>query len=117
MAQWIFIEWLLYWLLEESFTFEWDSGNSAKSAAKHKVTRREIEEVFYLRTAMPMGKQIFPEVDEERLGVIGPTRDSRILMVVFTIRNGKVRPISARPANKKERTNHEKYLRQILERI
>jgi len=66
---------------------------------------------------MPMGKQSFPVVDEERLGIIGPTRDARILMVVFTIRNGKIRPISARPANRKERKNHEQYLHQILERI
>ena len=118
MAQWAFLEWLLLWLLEvETFDFEWDSGNSSKNAQKHKVVIREIEEVFALRTAMPLGRQVFPEVGEERLGVVGPTRDGRLLMVAFTLRKGKIRPISARPAHKKERASYEKYLRQILERV
>jgi hypothetical protein len=28
--------------------FEWDEGNSAKSEAKHGVTDRESEEIFFL---------------------------------------------------------------------
>lgn len=66
---------------------------------------------------LPLGRQVFPEVDEERLGLVGPTSDGRLLMVVFTLRNGKIRPISARPAHKKERVIYEKYLRKILERV
>ncbi|MBK9309042.1 MAG: BrnT family toxin [Nitrospira sp.] len=39
--------------------------------------------------------------------------EGRILHVVFTLREGKVRPISARPAHKKERELYEAYLREI----
>ncbi|MEQ1664452.1 MAG: BrnT family toxin [Bdellovibrionales bacterium] len=118
MAQWAFIEWLLLWLLEvENFDFDWDEGNSSKSVKKHRVAAREAEEVFRLRMAMPLGSQITPPVTEERLGVVGITSSGRCLMIVFTIRNGRIRIISGRSANRKERGNHEKYLREISKRI
>ncbi len=44
MAQWEFVEWLLFWILETShFVFEWDEGNSTKSAKKHGVETNEIK--------------------------------------------------------------------------
>ncbi len=61
--------------------------------------------------------QITPKVEEERLGIIGPTKQGRILQVVFTVREGKVRPISARPAHKKEKKQYEENVRQISEGI
>jgi uncharacterized DUF497 family protein len=118
MAQWAFKEWLILWLLEvDSFDFEWDRGNSLKNVQKHKVTTQEAEDAFKLRMAMPLGAQIAPPVTEERLGIVGMTSAGRCLMVVFTIRNGRIRIISGRAANRKERQNHEKYLREITERI
>jgi hypothetical protein len=31
MAQWEFVEWLMFWILETShFEFEWDKGNQSK---------------------------------------------------------------------------------------
>ena len=73
----------------------------------------EVEEVFLAGQAAPLGVQISPEAPEERLGIVGATAGGRILHVVFTLREGKVRPISARPAHKKERGIYEAYLREI----
>ena len=114
MAKFKFIEWLLLWLQENShFEFDWDEGNSMKSAAKHSVQTNETEEIFITGQAAPLGIQVSPVVHEERLGIVGTTSTGRVLHVVFTLRNGKIRPISARPAHKKERELYEAYLREI----
>lgn len=114
MAKFKFVEWLILWLTETSrFDFEWDEGNRTKSASKHAVTTAETEEVFLMGAAAPLGVQIDPPAPEERLGIVGSTATGRILHVVFTLREGKVRPISARPAKRKERALYEAYLREI----
>lgn len=114
MAKFEFAEWLLLWLNENRrFEFDWDDGNRAKNAAKHSVRTGEAEDVFTLGRAAPLGIQVSPATAEERWGVVGTTSEGRILHVVFTLRDGKVRPISARPAHKKEREIHEAYVREI----
>lgn len=118
MAQWEFVEWLLFWIKETShFEFEWDKGNRSKNATKHKISVEEIEAVFRSGLALPLGIQIQPPVSEQRLGLVGPTLSGRMLQVAFTLREGRVRVISARPAHKKERKQYEEILRQITERI
>lgn len=117
MGQFKFILWLAYWYLQsETFEFQWDRGNASKSKTKHGVSSDEIEEVFELKSAVPIGRQVSPEVDEERLCIVDPTSEGKMISVVFTLRNGKVRPISARPASRKERTLYEE-VRKTLERI
>lgn len=114
MAKFEFAEWLLLWLQETSyFEFDWDGGNRAKSVAKHGVTEAETEEVFVLGQAAPLGVQVSPATLEERLAVVGVTAQGRVLHVVFTLRKGKVRPISTRPAHWKERGIYEAYLREV----
>ena len=114
MAKFKFIEWLIPWLQESSrFEFDWDDGNRAKSSVKHAVTTAETEEVFMFGQAAALGIQIYPLVSEERLGIVGATAAGRVLHVVFTLRAGKVRPISARPAKQNERKYYEAYLREI----
>lgn len=118
MAKFKFVEWLLSWMLEtQDFSFEWDSGNKSKSKSKHGIETVEIEEIFILGLAIPLGVQVEPEVDEERLAVVGPTSEGKLLHVVFTLRDGRVRPISGRPAHKKERSQYGEILRKISERI
>ena len=114
MAQWNFVEWLFFWILETShYEFEWDAGNTTKNARKHKVSIDEIEAVFRSGLALPLGVQIQPPVPEQRLGLVGPTISGRLLQVVFTLREGRVRVISARPAHKNERKQYEETLRKI----
>ena len=118
MAKFEYVEWLLLWLVEtKEFRFEWDRGNRVKSATKHGVTEDEVEEVFRLGQGLPIGVQVRPIVPEERLAIVGPTFSNRMLIVVFTLRNGRIRPISVRPAHKKERGQYEQVLRKIAERI
>ncbi len=117
MAQFKFILWLAYWYLQsEDFTFEWDQGNSSKSVIKHGVEQMEVESLFVLKLGVPLGWQIAPDMDEERLCVVGPTDSGRMISVVFTLREGKVRPISSRIASRKERVLYEK-IRKTLEAI
>lgn len=118
MAKWEFVDWLLFWILETShFEFEWDTGNQTKNQRKHKISVEEVEHVFRSGLAVPLGIQISPEVPEQRLGLIGPSPSSRLLQVAFVLREGRVRPISARPAKRKERKQYEETLRQISERV
>ncbi|HIE24125.1 MAG TPA: BrnT family toxin, partial [Candidatus Korarchaeota archaeon] len=46
--------------------------------------------------------------EEERFILLGKTKKERVLFVVFTIRNDKIRIISVRDINKKERRLYEK---------
>jgi uncharacterized DUF497 family protein len=117
MAQFRFVLWLAYWYLQnELFHFEWDKGNINKSQTKHGVSSDEIESIFELKLAVPLGRQISPEVEEERLCIIGPTSEGRMLSVVFALREGRVRPISARDASRKERRLYEE-VRETLEKL
>ena len=115
MAQWVFLEWLLVWILETSFfEFEWDSGNLTKNARKHDLLSEQIEFVFRSGAALPLGLQIAPDTKgEQRLGIVGPNAENRLLQIAFTFRNGKIRVISARIANRKERKRYEEILRKI----
>jgi uncharacterized DUF497 family protein len=117
VGQFKFILWLAYWYLHTvAFEFEWDRGNFTKSARKHGVPAEEVESVFQLKLASTIGRQFSPDVDEERLCVIGPSKMGRLVLVVFTLREGRVRPISSRPANKKEQRLYEE-IRKTTQRI
>lgn len=109
MACFKHLDWLDLWLIETViFEFEWDSGNATKSLLKHKVTIQEVEEAFLGRLAVGLGIQVLPQVSEERLAIVGPTWNNRLLTIVFTLRQGRIRPISSRPSNRKENRLYEK---------
>ena len=108
----------MFWILETStFEFEWDQGNQSKSAAKHGVSTEEVEAVFRSGLALPLGIQIQPLFPEQRLGLVGPGMGGRLLQVAFTLREGRIRVISTRPAKKKERKQYEEILRKISEKL
>ena len=108
MAQFKFLFLLVYWYQKSDiFEFEWDSGNQKKSSTKHHVSPDEVESVFELKLAVPIGRQISPISQEVRFCILGPTATGRMLSVVFVIRSGKVRPISGRPVSRKERNLYE----------
>lgn len=85
-----------------------------KSSTKHGVSVDEVESLFALKMAVPIGRQVSPEVDEERLCVVGPAISGKFISVVFTLRDGRVRPISSRIASRKERRLYEE-VRKALE--
>ena len=86
---------------KKAFEFEWDTGNTEKNK-KHNVEDKEAEEAF-----LDDGKVIFKDklhsTDlEERFILLGKSKKNRLLYIVFTERDEKLRIISARDINKKE---------------
>lgn len=87
-------------------SFEWDKGNLDKSYQKHFITPKESEEVF-LDEGLKIIKDVKHSQKEDRLIALGKTFAEKILFVVFIIRKSKIRIISARKINKKERKRYE----------
>ncbi len=83
--------------------FDWDEGNSRKSADKHAVSPAEAEQIFF--TAPPLiSEDVKHSTSEPRYHALGATEAGRLLHVTFTVRFGaKIRVISARDLNAKER--------------
>jgi len=94
-------------VFKKPFAFEWDEGNKNKNFIKHKVTDEECEEVFF-DSKKKTAKDIFHSNKEERNIIIGKTKLGRYLFLVFTTRENKIRIISARDLNRKERSLYEK---------
>jgi uncharacterized DUF497 family protein len=84
--------------------FDWDDGNSRKSADKHDVSRAEAESVFF-NDPLIVVEDTKHSATEPRLHALGRTAQNRLLHITFTVRqNGTmVRVISARNMHRKER--------------
>ena|ERR1051326_167566 len=88
--------------------FDWDEGNSRKSADKHGIAQAETEQIFFEEPLL-----IAPDARhserEARLHALGLTDVGRYLHVTFTLRRGEtlIRVISARPMNRKERVRYD----------
>ena len=82
--------------------FDWDGGNLPKNWEKHRVSASECEQVFFNHSlvAGPDEKHLGLEVRHYALSV---TDAGRRLFVVFTVRRKKIRVISARDMNRRER--------------
>lgn len=86
--------------------FEWDKGNIEKSYKKHGIRPRDTEEVF-LDKDLQIERDIKHQAEEERYIAIGRTLESEILFIIFTMRNNRIRIISGRRSNRKERRLYE----------
>lgn len=82
--------------------FEWDKGNLDKSYNKHGITPNEAEEVFLDEEQLVL-EDVKHSEKEKRFTIIGKSRKETILFIAFTVRRNKIRVISARKANSKER--------------
>lgn len=87
--------------------FEWDKGNFDKNLISHEVTNKEAEEVFFDRY-IKIFKDVKHSQKENRFTALGVTDKNRKLYLNFTIRNKKIRIISARDQSRKERRSYEK---------
>lgn len=96
-------------IVKEAFKFQWDKGNSEKNK-KHNVEDKESEEVFFDQNRHIFRDHIHSN-GEERFRILGKTNEERLLFVVFTKRNKKIRIISARDTNKKERRLYEEKIK------
>jgi uncharacterized DUF497 family protein len=88
--------------------FDWDDGNSLKSAEKHSVSQVEAEQVF-ADSRLLIADDVRHSQDEVRHHALGRSLDGRLLHVTFTLRNNQttIRIISARSMNRKDRGIYE----------
>lgn len=94
-------------MLLNEIKFDWDQWNVQKNELKHGVSSLEAESCFYDEDLKIYEDSKHSITKERRLVLYGRSVKSRILMVGFTIRQKKVRIITARPASQKERKIYE----------
>jgi len=86
--------------------FEWDENKERSNLRKHKVSFDEAEMVF-----SDMFSVTIPDpdhsIEENRFIDIGMSDKNRVLIVVYTEREEKIRIISARKATKTEQKIYE----------
>jgi uncharacterized protein len=89
--------------------FEWDEGNSRKSADKHDVSQAEAEQLFFNEPLLIV-PDVMHSTTEIRLHALGKTDEATRLHATFTLRqqSTKIRVISARNMSRKERDYYEK---------
>jgi uncharacterized DUF497 family protein len=90
----------------EFLEFEWDRGNAEKSWKRHRVTVSECEQVFFNK---PLAVSPDPghSSEEIRFFAFGKTDSGRGLAVVFTIRRGRIRVVTAREISRREKRTYE----------
>jgi hypothetical protein len=94
--------------LDQIVGFDWDDGNSRKSADKHDVSRAEAESVFFNDPLFIVEDTKHSE-REPRLNALGKTAQNRLLHITFTLRQKGtlLRVISARDMHRTERKAYE----------
>jgi|SRR5580700_6515383 uncharacterized DUF497 family protein len=88
--------------------FDWDDGNSFKSAEKHAVSQAEAEQVF-ADSRLLVAEDVKHSERESRYQAMGRTVGRRLLHVTFTLRDNqtRIRVISARSISRKERAYYD----------
>lgn len=81
--------------------FEWDADKAALNLRKHGVRFETAARVFNDANRIELYDSEH-STDEDRYNTIGMV--DNILFVVYTERKNRIRLISARPANRKERS-------------
>lgn len=92
-------------IVKDTLFFDWNKGNSEKNK-KHGVDDEEAEEPFIDEHKVVM-EDAKHSLKERRYLLLGKTIKERKLAVIFTMRREKIRIISARDMNKKERKVYE----------
>ena len=97
----------IYKIIQDCGGFEWDKYNIEKNWDKHKVTPFEGEQTFFNKPLIIADDPKHSQY-EKRFYALGKTDQERKLFIVFTIRGKKIRIISSRDMNKKERSFYER---------
>ena len=97
----------LFDLIGRCVGFDWDEGNLLKNWERHGVSPSECEQVFFNQPLIA-SRDIKHSRKEDRFFALGQTDAGRRLFVVFTIRRGLLRVISARDMSPAERREHER---------
>jgi len=89
----------------EAIEFDWDEQNK-KHLKSHRVSPQEFEQAILND---PLDIEYQAESGEERYKSLGVTDQGRALILVWTLREGKVRAITAHAAGR----SYEKLYREI----
>jgi uncharacterized protein len=94
--------------LSQIVGFDWDQGNSFKSADKHAVSQADAEQVF-ADSQLLIAEDVKHSEQETRYQAMGRTVGGRLLHVTLTLRDNqtRIRVISARSMSRKERAYYE----------
>jgi uncharacterized DUF497 family protein len=90
-----------------SLRFEWDEDKAATNLNKHGVDFYEAQSVFGDLQSLTILDELHSD-QEERFIDIGLSLLGRILVVVYTERDGYIRIISCRPATPSEMNQYER---------
>jgi uncharacterized DUF497 family protein len=85
--------------------YEWDRRQAAANLAKHGVDFADAATVFEDERALTT--EDVGAAGEQRLVTLGTDAEGRLLVVVYTWREERIRLISARPADRRERREYE----------
>ncbi|MBU3947377.1 MAG: BrnT family toxin [Proteobacteria bacterium] len=88
-------------ILSHCIGFEWDQGNITKNWERHNVSTGECEQIFFNRPII-VKRDKDHSMLENRYYALGRTNMNRLLFAVFTVRDDKIRIISARDMTKAE---------------
>ncbi len=88
--------------LPEFEGFDWDRGNADKNWLAHQVTPQEAEQVFFNSPLIAADDKKHSRA-EKRFFVLGQTDEDRPLFIAFAVRKHRIRVISARDMNRKEK--------------
>ena len=80
--------------------FEWDEANTGH-IARHKMTRERAEQAIQDPDQILVSRSVV-EGDEYE-AIVGAAADGLLLFVVYTVRNDRIRVVSARRAIRRER--------------
>ena len=91
--------------MAEAIEFDWDEQNK-KHLKSHRVSSQEFEQVI---ANDPLDLEYQVESGEDRYKSLGVTDQGRTLIVVWTLREGKVRAVTAYPVGR----SYEKLYREM----
>jgi len=86
--------------------FDWDGGNAEKNWNRHRVSQSESEQVFFNRPLVVTEDELHSHGESRHLA-LGRTDRGRLLVIVYTLRDEKIRVISARDMTRREQKEYE----------
>lgn len=86
--------------------FDWNKGN-LEHIKKHNVDYKECEQVFFNKPIIVNDDKTHSQ-KEQRFRIYGRTNKNRRLMVIYIIRENKIRVISSRDQSRQERKEFQK---------
>lgn len=92
--------------VSRDFEFDWDDANRSHLAA-HDITPAEFEEVYSGEKLETINER----KGETRAAAVGKTKAGRLLTIVYTMRHGKARPVTAHMIPRRKRKLYEEKLK------